>query len=79
MSRTELEAAAGLLNGRLKRFEERGVKPPGRKPDMERRQLAAALWAKGWTFTAIGERLGITRRSASHLVQAHQRSKRRGK
>jgi hypothetical protein len=46
MSRTELEAAAGLLNGRLKRFEERGVKPWAstrarlakvlRAPDLER-------------------------------------------
>jgi hypothetical protein len=46
---------------------------------MEHSRLAATLWAKGWTFTAIGERLGITRRSASRLVQAHQRRKRRGK
>jgi DNA-binding CsgD family transcriptional regulator len=44
---------------------------PGRKPDVKRRRLAAALLAKGLTFTEIGERLGITRRAASHLALAH--------
>jgi hypothetical protein len=48
-------------------------KPPGRKPDLERRRLAAALRAKGLNFTAIGERLGIARQSAANLVKAHNR------
>jgi hypothetical protein len=53
-------------------------KRPGRKPDLKRRRLAAALWAKGLTFTEIGERLGVTRKSASQLVKAHQGSTRPG-
>jgi lambda repressor-like predicted transcriptional regulator len=63
-------------------LEARGlVAPPkrqGRKPDMQRRRLAAALRAKGLTFTAIGERLGIAPKSAADLVKAHNGGTRRG-
>jgi transcriptional regulator with XRE-family HTH domain len=39
----------------------------GRKPNLERRRLMAGLRAKGWTYEAIGKRLGISRQ-AVHLA-----------
>jgi hypothetical protein len=47
-----------------------GNRASGRKPDLNRRRLAAALHAQGLTFAEVGRRLGITRQAAMHLVQS---------
>ncbi len=41
----------------------------GRKPDTERRRLAAQLRLAGLTLQQIGARLGITRQGAHHLLR----------
>jgi ribosome-binding protein aMBF1 (putative translation factor) len=46
----------------------------GRKPDRQRRRLAAELRAQGLSFGEIGLRLGITRQGAQHLTRTRSRA-----
>jgi hypothetical protein len=56
-----------------------GNRRSGRKPDLKRRRLAAALRVQGLTFVEIGRRLGITYQGARHLAEAHKRGIRQRK
>jgi ribosome-binding protein aMBF1 (putative translation factor) len=46
----------------------------GRKPDRQRRRLAAELRAQGLSFGEIGLRLGITRQGAQRLTRTKTRA-----
>ena len=41
----------------------------GRKPNLQRRKLAADLRARGLTLPETGKRLGITKQAAAYLLQ----------
>jgi transcriptional regulator with XRE-family HTH domain len=45
----------------------------GREGNRERRRLASELRAQGWTLTAIGERLGISRQAVQQLLKTAAR------
>jgi transcriptional regulator with XRE-family HTH domain len=42
----------------------------GRKPNLERRLFMVELRAKGWTYEAIGNRLGISRQAVHYALTA---------
>ena len=40
----------------------------GRKPNLKQRRVMARLRAKGWSYGAIGNRLGISRQAVHHAL-----------
>jgi transcriptional regulator with XRE-family HTH domain len=68
-------ASAKFFDGKL--FERSMTMPRRKSRDQQLRRLIAKLRAKGWTFQAIGDRLGVSRQ-AVHSMLHYVSGKKRG-